>query len=30
VCEPAQQFVPAIVVHDRLADDRSQPRHPVG
>jgi hypothetical protein len=30
VCKTAQQFVPAIMVHDCLADDRSQPRHPGG
>ena len=30
VRKTAQQFVPAIVVHDCLTDDRSQPRHPVG
>jgi hypothetical protein len=30
VRETAQWFVPTIVVHDRLTDDGSQPRHPVG
>ena len=25
--EPAQELVPAIVVHDRLRHDRTQPRH---
>ena len=28
--EPAQELVPPVVVHDRLADHRPEPRHPVG
>ena len=28
--EPAQQLVPAIVMDDRFADHRAEPRHPLG
>ena len=30
VREPAQEFVASVVMHDRLADHRSKPRHAVG
>jgi len=28
--EPAQELVPPVVMHDRLADHGPEPRHPVG
>ena len=28
--EPAQQFVAAVMMHDRLADHRAEPRHALG